>query len=114
MSMMTKAHYSVQDKDEWGKWLREIPFIPIPNDWEVRLAPPVSGAVVRMHVRKKGYGDWVSVYLDCYDRLGYYHERDAYVPYWEVMPYDGDVGRCGINEVDKLVEMIEQGLEGIG
>jgi hypothetical protein len=45
--------------------------------------------------------DDVSVYLDCYDRIGFFG-----APYWEVYPYHGDVGRCRMADIDKLLEMI--------
>lgn len=31
-------------------------------------------------------------------------------PYWEIYPVDGDVYRCGINEVDELKAAIKKAL----
>lgn len=89
-------------KDEWHKWMAEIPFIDFPAGWKVKIVPPFAGAVVRFHIRLPDMNDVVSVYLDCYQRLGFY----SGFPYWEVYPYKSDIGRCGINEVEELVKMI--------
>ena len=88
---------------ETGKWRNEIPFIKFPSDWEIQITPPFSGATVRFRVKK---GDaHVSVYLDCYDRLG-----SCGQPYWEVYPYEGDVFRCLMDETDLLLTAIERSL----
>lgn len=90
-------------KDEWHRWMAEIPFIEFPVGWKIKMVPPFGGAVVRFKVILPGVADVdvVSVYLDCYSRLAM--RRD---PYWEVYPYKSDVGRCEMNEIDKLLEMI--------
>lgn len=98
----TMASHQIRELFEWDKWREEIPFINFPERFEVKIIPPFGGAVARFQVRDKDYKDtWVSVYLDCYDMLGYYEE-----PYWEIYPYKDDTYRCGMNEVDKLVEAI--------
>jgi hypothetical protein len=88
---------------EWDKFTPEIPFIPFKPGWLVKITPPFSGAMIRFRV-KKGENE-TSVYLDCHDVLAWCRE-----PYWEVYPYQNDVGRCGIKEVDKLLEMISDSL----
>jgi hypothetical protein len=89
---------------EHSKWQKEIPYIQFPADWQVQISPPFAGAVVRFRVKKDKAE--VSIYLDCYDRLGCYGS-----PYWEVYPYKGDVGRCGIDEIDTLLSLISTSLE---
>ncbi len=84
---------------EYAKWCQEIPYIIFPSDWEVKIVPPFFCAVVRFSV-KKGNA-LVSIYLDCYDTLGYYGE-----PYWEVYPVSGDVSRCAMQDIDSLVREI--------
>lgn len=90
---------------EHSKWAKEIPFIKFKEDWEVKVVPPYSGAVVRFHVQKGSAH--VSVYLDCYDALGYVEQ-----PYWEIYPdIDGDTYRCLMHETEKLLSHIELSLK---
>lgn len=93
---------------ESGKWREEIPYIQFNNSWLVKIIPPSTGAVVRFLVKLPGMseGDRVSIYLDCYNKLGF-----SSGPYWEVYPYHGDVGRCSINDIPRLLEMIEDRIE---
>jgi hypothetical protein len=96
--------YEYSNIMEHDKWLREIPYIRFPNDWEVQISPPFSGAVVRFRVRN-GNAD-ISVYLDCYDILGFMQ-----APYWEIYPYKGDTFRCMMNETDKLIRAIGKAIK---
>lgn len=101
--------HEMEDSFEWGKWMNEIPFIPIYKDWEIKVIPPFCGAVVRFLVREPG-GDDISVYLDCYDILGRFGS-----PYWEIYPAaDGDVERYKMEDVDGLLDGLERALEKIG
>lgn len=85
--------------------IEKIPCLKFPSDYEVKIIPPMAGAIIRFHI-KKGKA-LVSVYLDFYDMLGYYGS-----PYWEIYPYkDGDTYRCGLNDTDELLEAIEESLE---
>jgi hypothetical protein len=86
---------------ELTKWAAKIPFIKFPPDWEIQMTPPFTGAVVRFRVKVPGCDGEVSIYLDCYDQLGYWG-----APYWEVYPHLGDVGRCAMNDVKTLLDMI--------
>ena len=94
--------YKVEEQDDFRGWVNKMPYIKFPNSWEVKVIPPFGGAVVRFQVKKPS-GDWKSVYLDCYDRLGYMG-----YPYWEVYPVDGDVRRCEMNDVDELLKLIKR------
>ena len=93
------------NEKEYHKWQEEIPNISFPSDWEIRIIPPFGGAIVRFLAIK---GDrQVSVYLDCYDRLGIYGS-----PYWEIYPNtSGDVDRLSMNDVDGLLQGIKESLE---
>jgi len=93
--------YNIEIADEWSKWIKETPFISFDPEWQVQVIPPYGGAVARFCVKK---GDFkVSVYLDCYSRLGYHKG-----PYWEVYPYRDDVGRCDMSDVKSLLDMIRE------
>jgi hypothetical protein len=89
---------------ESNKWMKEIPFIPFKQNWKVKPIPPFGGAVVRFFVSLDEI-NYISVYLDCYSMLG-----ACDTPYWEIYPYNDDTYRCGINDVDKLVNAIDHAL----
>lgn len=89
---------------EHSKWKKEIPYIQFPADWQVQISPPFAGAVVRFRVKKDNAE--VSIYLDCYNRLGYYSK-----PYWEVYPHEGDVYRCDMLDTNSLLKAIARSIE---
>jgi len=91
----------LEETDDWAKWVKEIPFIPMKNTWQVKPIPPFRGAIARFLISLPD-GRTKSIYLDCYDRLGVVGE-----PYWEVHPCHGDVDRCLMEDTDKLIELIE-------
>ena len=88
---------------EHRKWAQEIPYLSFPSDWKVKIVPPFSGAMVRFYVKKEEA--FVSVYLDCYDLLGFYQE-----PYWEIYPYEDDVFRCEMNKTEELLKAISHSI----
>lgn len=103
--------YEVENLENWSDWVHKIPALKFDADWEVTVIPPFCGAVVRFWVEANG--NKASVYLDCFDALGFYGE-----PYWEVFscceesgPCLGNVGRCAMNETDTLLNMIRHTLE---
>lgn len=99
--------FKVEKYEEWRDLVDKIPPIKFPRNWYVRMSPPFSGAIVRFRVSREADGkNDVSVYLDWYERLGFYGE-----PYWEVYPYKGDVYRCKLNETDKLIKAIKRSLK---
>lgn len=105
-----QASFSLETAHEWRKWIDLIPFINWPEEWEVKAIPPFGGAIVRYQVRLKGDDEHVaSIYLDCYDELGYYGK-----PYWEVCPVGEDVGRCDMADIKRLFELIETSLNERG
>ncbi len=89
---------------EHTKWWDKIPFINFPSDWEVRIVPPLHGAVIWFKVKKENV--LLSIYLDCYDHLSCVGE-----PYWEVYPVEGNEERFLMNDIDGLLEAIGRGLE---
>lgn len=90
-------------KREYGKWAEEIPYIKFPKNYEVKIMPPFNNAIVRFLVKCNNAS--VSVYLDCYDKLG-----SVGKPYWEIYPYENDTFRCLLKETDLLLEAIEKSL----
>lgn len=92
--------YKLEARDKWRKWCNEIPFIQWPSDWKVKAIPPFGGAIIRYNIQTPNC-ERVSVYLDCYDRLGIME-----APYWEVYPYQGECARCLMNETDQLLKYI--------
>lgn len=92
----------------WEEFGPQIPWINFPPHWTVKVIPPFAGAVVRFLVRRDQTPptEQVSVYLDCYNALGYMGE-----PYWEVYPVDDDTLRVPMGEVQELLAAIERGLD---
>ena len=91
---------------EYGKWFKKIPFIKFKAHWNVQIIPPFNGAVVRFRIESKGVN--LSIYLDCYDRLGYFGE-----PYWELYPHNEDIFRCAMNDTESLLKAISESLNEI-
>lgn len=93
--------YFVEEQEKWRELIDKIPYIAFPRGWKVSIIPPFAGAVARFHVKVPGQKGVKSIYLDWYDALGCYGS-----PYWEVHPYRGDVGRCDVDDIRKLLRMI--------
>jgi len=94
---------------KWQERITKIPFITFPSHWEVKIIPPIGGVIIRFLVRRPYTKGEVSVYLD-FDAMLSINTN----PYWEVYPYNGDVGRCGVKNIEKLLKMIEVGLNELG
>ncbi len=91
--------YKLEKRDEWRKWIKDIPFIEFPPTWKVKIIPPFGNAIVRFIIMVGPHE--VSIYLDCYDKLGCFGS-----PYWEVYPCEGSTGRCKMDDTKTLLEMI--------
>jgi hypothetical protein len=103
----TMKIYEVEAAQEYLKWRSEIPSMKFPADWFVRMIPPFGGAVVRFYASlDETLSNGVSVYLDCYDRLGFMGMK----PHWEAYPINGDNVRFYLEESDKLLEAIDKEL----
>ena len=89
---------------EYNKWVKEIPYLELPNNIKIKVIPPFARAVCRFQLEYKD--NWCSVYLDCYDCLGSVGE-----PYWEVYPYEDDVFRCSMNDTYSLIKAIKESLK---
>lgn len=101
--------YKAESIQEYRKWSNELPFLEFPSDWLVKIVPPHGGAIIRFAVQRKGEEKTVSVYLDCYDRLG-----SVGRPYWELYPYNyngkEDTFRCFLEETEELLGAIDKAL----
>jgi hypothetical protein len=95
----------VEHNQDWRGWIKKIPELSFPADWKIKIIPPFAGAMVRFMVTTKA-GGCTSVYLDCFDELGFMGE-----PYWEVYPYGEDTYRCLMNETTKLIRAIKHSLK---
>ena len=102
MNRLAKVH-EVEILMEYAKWRQKMPTLKFNSDWDVCIMPPIGGAIVRFVVEKAEAS--VSIYLDCYDNLGYYGE-----PYWEIYPYNSDVFRCDMNDTKSLLEAISESI----
>jgi len=99
-----EAEYILSKKMEWNKWLDKIPTIQFPVEWRIQLIPPFHGAIVRFRAFSADGEQSVSVYLDCYERLGSFGGK----PYWEIYPYDEDVYRIDMNDTEQLIDRIRE------
>ena len=102
----TVARLKIEGEEDWLTWRDKIPAIQFDADWQVKVIPPFSGAMVRFLILKGS--KQASIYLDCYDvlaRVGH--------PYWEVYPVADDVGRCDIDDIEQLLVLIRRALEDI-
>lgn len=97
---MQRRRLTVEEEQKWREVIPRIPFLRFPADWEIQIIPPFLDATVRFMVRLPN-GEIRSVFLDTRNSLGYWEGH-----YWEVYPYRGDIGRCSLNETEKLLEMI--------
>ena len=100
---LTRLRYKIEDEQHWRGEIKVIPFIQFPSDWKVQIIPPFGDAVVRFRVKLPS-GKEKSIYLDSRESLGVY--GDPLETYWEVYPYRGDTARCGMREIDKLLDYI--------
>ncbi len=104
--MVTMQRYEIENKENWREACKAMPKIRFPVDWDVTIIPAFRGAMVRFVVDLP-CGTHKSIYADFNYSLGYFgNPSEEPIPYWEVYPYKGDVGRCGITEVDQLLGMI--------
>ena len=95
--------YVIETGQRWREEIDRVPYIQFPADWKIQVIPPFGDAVVRFKVKLPDGSD-KSIYLDVRGSLGYFGGE----PYWEVYPYGGYVGRCGIKDTEELLRMIAE------
>lgn len=100
--------HEVEEKLEYRNWMAKIPWIEFDPGWQVMVIPPFAGAMVRFLVKNPGAENrHVSVYLDCYEKLGYYGG-----PHWEVYPdSEGNNARFMMNDTKGLLDAIRESLD---
>ena len=99
-----EAESLIYEAHEYKKWIEEIPYFELPDGISIKPIPNFCGSIVRF--KAKANNRSVSVYLDCYSKLGIEKE-----PYWEVYPcVHGYPERCGMNETDELIKIIRSSL----
>src|SRR5690554_775483 len=82
------------EKRKWHEIAKKMPFMEVPEGYEIAIIPPFSAADARFWVKRPDERV-ISVYADFYDSLGYEGK-----PYWEVYPcVDGETGRCEIDDI---------------
>ena len=101
---LTVRRYKIEQQEHWLSWVEKIPYLKFPAGWQVQVIPPFCGAMARFRVRTEKClsGTYISVYLDCYNRVGYYDG-----PYWEAYPIRGETYRCKMEETDELLEALQ-------
>ena len=104
--------YKVERDQDWKGEIVRIPWLHFRGDWQVRIIPPFGDAVIRFQVILPS-GTLKSVYMDSRNSLGIWGKGMTDVePYWEVYPYQGEVGRCALADTIMLMEMIQDETSG--
>lgn len=98
--------YHVEAEQDWKGEIARIPWLHFRGDWQVRIIPPFGDAVIRFQVILPS-GALKSIYMDSRHSLGVWGDLSTCEPYWEVYPYQGDVGRCALDDTIMLMEMIQ-------
>lgn len=96
--------FEMEENEKWRELSDKIPFLNFPSSWRIKIIPPFGGAICRFIVECGNNS--TSIYLDFYDRLGYFGS-----PYWEVYPYEGDTFRCDINDTESLIGAVDRSLK---
>ena len=97
--------HRISEEMEYYKYMEEIPFFSVKEGWEIKLSPPLGGAMVRCRIKKQNKE--VSIYLDCHDNLAPMGQ-----PYWEIYSFEDDIQeRYLMNEIKELEETITRFLE---
>lgn len=108
--MPYRSRYQIflaQEMLEPLKWRYELPFFSLPDGMEIKVVPNYGGSTARFIVRNKITKKEVSVYLDCYNTLGYGPD-----PYWEMYPNKDDTTqRFDMKDMDGLMETIKDTLK---
>ena len=103
--------YHVEQEQDWKGEIVRIPWLHFRGDWQVRIIPPFADAVIRFQVILPS-GLLKSIYMDSRHSLGMWGNLATCEPYWEVYPYQGDVGRCALADTIMLMEMIQDETNG--
>lgn len=91
---------ALDELDQMNPLMFTIPNIHFKEGWNVKVLPGYMGAFARFRVN-----DFISIYLDMFDRLGYYGS-----PYWEL--HDGsDTLRFSMEDTEGLLSCINQLIE---
>jgi len=94
----------IEGKEKWRELSQQIPPLHFKEEWDVKIIPPFAGAVARFNITYKD--KFVSVYLDWYERLGWFGS-----PYYEL--YDGeDTIRYALNQTNEMMDDIDKILNG--
>jgi len=98
--------FAVENNQKWRDEIKTMPWITFPENWKVQIIPPFGDAVIRFRVELPS-GEHRSIYLDARNSIGIRMDDDGnLIPYWEVYPYRGDVGRCDKEDIVELLRMI--------
>ena len=101
---LERRRCDIEFDEEWEKWREKIPFLELKEGWLIKVIPPFMGAIARFHISKND--KYVSVYLDCYDRIGTYGK-----PYWEIYDYKEEPFRVELDNTAELIEIISSMLD---
>ena len=103
----TFLRHEVENLQNWREDCTLIPFIQFPSEWKINIIPPYGNALIRFRVELPS-GIIKSIYLDNKNAIGWrgIDKNDRPIPYWEVYPVQGQALRCGLNEIENLLNLI--------
>ena len=94
----------VEQMHDFRGWSHKLPAFHFDKEWDVKIIPPFSGAVIRFVIDYNG--KHVSVYFDAYSELGWmYDDNEEPIPYFEY--YDGEeTHRYWLDESEQMMNDI--------
>lgn len=96
----------VEQMYDFRGWSNKLPAFHFDEEWDVKIIPPFSGAIIRFTISHNEKG--VSVYFDAYSELGLmYDDNEEPIPYFE---YDDGINTYTypLDEADQMMEDIRK------
>lgn len=91
----------IEIKEKWREITNDIPSLHFKSEWNVKIIPPSCNAIARFQVEYNG--NWVSVYLDFYDQLGF-----AQQPYYEIYDRKEEPLRFLLDDTENMMLEIDR------
>lgn len=87
-----KKRHEVEAEQNWIDEAETVPYIQFPSDWQIKIIPPFSDAVIRFRVHLPS-GTVKSFFLDSRCSLEkHFDAAGKPIPYWEVSPVSLKLG----------------------
>lgn len=105
--MSTRAkRLEVEREQRWREEAATMPFIELRAGWKIKVMPPFGDTVIRYKIELPS-GLEKSVFFDSRCSIREYRDKAGkLVPYWEVWPVAGKLGRCEKDDINTLIRLI--------